>query len=194
MPLGAMYKNISTHILTKRMTSAQSAIGELKKISTHILTKRMTELQIGYWDYFDISTHILTKRMTIPFSLILLAFLYFNSHPHEEDDSIGTMLWGANLYFNSHPHEEDDRDPIKPIPTIIISTHILTKRMTNMTAYEFDNSAISTHILTKRMTNPVTGKYDNICISTHILTKRMTLQNITLILQKLFQLTSSRRG
>ena len=49
--------------------------------------------------------------MTIPFSLILLAFLYFNSHPHEEDDSIGTMLWGANLYFNSHPHEEDDARP-----------------------------------------------------------------------------------
>ena len=32
----------------------------------------------------------------------------FNSHPHEEDD---TMYWKYILilvYFNSHPHEEDD--------------------------------------------------------------------------------------
>ena len=32
--------------------------------------------------------------------------------------------------FNSHPHEEDDGTVLMPANVIIISTHILTKRMT----------------------------------------------------------------
>ena len=34
--------NISTHILTKRMTMANQGLVDAGKISTHILTKRMT--------------------------------------------------------------------------------------------------------------------------------------------------------
>ena len=77
---------ISTHILTKRMTSAQARLARFRFISTHILTKRMTvrtgrrnqrnEFQLTSsrrgWptvtpipiSSFLISTHILTKRMT----------------------------------------------------------------------------------------------------------------------------------
>ena len=33
---------------------------------------------------------------------------HFNSHPHEEDDYFGGAVGLASKYFNSHPHEEDD--------------------------------------------------------------------------------------
>ena len=55
-------------------------------ISTHILTKRMTIQRKGIVPHRFISTHILTKRMTSG-CLYILAYMYFNSHPHEEDDS-----------------------------------------------------------------------------------------------------------
>ena len=56
----------------------------------------------------DISTHILTKRMTSIGTMLWGANLYFNSHPHEEDDLSTTPNIFLYLYFNSHPHEEDD--------------------------------------------------------------------------------------
>ena len=54
-------------------------------ISTHILTKRMTAPFIIPKAVQEISTHILTKRMT-EHAYFHYIFLYFNSHPHEEDD------------------------------------------------------------------------------------------------------------
>ena len=100
----------------------------------------------------DISTHILTKRMTLWRHGITVLSIYFNSHPHEEDDcnvfvSVVTISrfqltssrrgWPIFLFvlsrsdnFNSHPHEEDDCDPVVQPYFGIISTHILTKRMT----------------------------------------------------------------
>ena len=32
----------------------------------------------------------------------------FNSHPHMEDDGISQMWWIKHNLFNSHPHKEDD--------------------------------------------------------------------------------------
>ena len=34
--------------------------------------------------------------------------VYFNSHPHEEDDRNYSLQIFFSGYFNSHPHEEDD--------------------------------------------------------------------------------------
>ena len=118
-------------------------------------------------------------------------------------------------YFNSHPHEEDDTDRDRATVIIKISTHILTKRMTvfldTLQIFFF----ISTHILTKRMTIPHNRRAemqyfnshpheedDDIFygdsadwdISTHILTKRMTGFFRYDLLRSTFQLTSSRRG
>ena len=167
------YSIISTHILTKRMTSFLSLLKNFYNISTHILTKRMTQirkrmsLQSHFnshpheeddYNYVDnttiyiISTHILTKRMTndnlqgkitILFQLTSsrrgwrnvsvsgrsLA-LYFNSHPHEEDDYSQMDTRIEQRYFNSHPHEEDDILQVWYRRKLNISTHILTKRMT----------------------------------------------------------------
>ena len=55
-------------------------------------------------------------------------------------------------YFNSHPHEEDDSFGNELHNNMKISTHILTKRMTKSTHRLGLGYIISTHILTKRMT------------------------------------------
>ena len=168
--------HISTHILTKRMTARWFWKRNRTNISTHILTKRMTvrsTLEVGYKTYFNshpheeddnlpwflqfrqvcISTHILTKRMTCCASFVCNRLKYFNSHPHEEDDHATQIPVIRGQYFNSHPHEEDDVRqlllPLRIIPFqltssrrgwpfqvvsssvgVLISTHILTKRMT----------------------------------------------------------------
>ena len=99
-----------------------------------------------------ISTHILTKRMTRQWRKQPTLPVYFNSHPHEEDDyfificpappflfqltsSRRGWLWCVEItlgcrHFNSHPHEEDDYTQALAELEKLISTHILTKRMT----------------------------------------------------------------
>ena len=55
---------------------------------------------------------------------------HFNSHPHKEDDGRcrgGEEEWN---YFNSHPHKEDDHLEEEEAQPQEISTHILTRRMT----------------------------------------------------------------
>ena len=85
--------------------------------------------------------------------------------------------------------------PLNTIKPLVISTHILTKRMTfwcwiNCVLW----NSISTHILTKRMTFCCCINSVCVYISTHILTKRMTAPPKYSKTYKEFQLTSSRRG
>ena len=144
--------DISTHILTKRMTIIQDFPAPSGNISTHILTKRMTFSTLSLCNICsNISTHILTKRMTNPLILLITPLIfqltssrrgwlirwtekchlsYFNSHPHEEDDEIRAWAYSQIDYFNSHPHEEDDHFCYRTDGICDISTHILTKRMT----------------------------------------------------------------
>ena len=58
--------------------------------------------------------------------------MYFNSHPHEEDDGIGGKSMEEMEHFNSHPHEEDDEERSEHLRQHGISTHILTRRMTEI--------------------------------------------------------------
>ena len=101
---------ISTHILTKRMTFHDLMEIYHNCISTHILTKRMTAAKIVIPATINISTHILTKRMTCTSTSGSSPPFHFNSHPHEEDDSIPIPVMNLVLHFNSHPHEEDDSE------------------------------------------------------------------------------------
>ena len=98
---------------------------------------------------------------------------HFNSHPHEEDDRAGLQHLLPSDYFNSHPHEEDDEKGKTYKEEKSISTHILTKRMTKHPY----------HLI------PQTLHFNS-----HPHEEDDMQRNITLILQKLFQLTSSRRG
>ena len=118
----------------------------------------------------------------------------FNSHPHEEDDSLLLSDWQHMWYFNSHPHEEDDYLIGCINEHKKISTHILTKRMTTIATAAAMSSKISTHILTKRMTILTVGrKTAKIYFNSHPHEEddslaRQYLFGVT------FQLTSSRRG
>ena len=119
-----------------------------------------------------ISTHILTKRMTCVHDF-LNQLIYFNSHPHEEDDRNTLYFIMARKYFNSHPHEEDDRNR---------SRAAVQKRYFNSHPHEEDDQCLAVY-------------HHREVISTHILTKRMTITaGVNLIFQLAFQLTSSRRG
>ena len=122
--------------------------------------------------------------------------VYFNSHPHKEDDVISAFHRVATNHFNSHPHKEDDIVVSYTSCKIHISTHILTRRMTvclnhrqkrrnfNSHPHKEDDrtsqksnalsTVISTHILTRRMTAQKQAVRAVIFISTHILTRRMT--------------------
>ena len=189
-------RDISTHILTKRMTWFKNQRYCRWIISTHILTKRMTFYCVSlsvlrlfqltssrrgwryllgmfvivfvfqltssrrgwpfsiiqYFSYIHISTHILTKRMTWYSILTMIGKKHFNSHPHEEDDSkIGTpYVYGAFQLTSSRRGWRDIT--ATAFPFFGISTHILTKRMTEITCNPSISNYISTHILTKRMT------------------------------------------
>ena len=79
--------DISTHILTKRMTLVLTALLVRKNISTHILTKRMT---INVKKLKRIVSFQLTssRRGWLYASVVKKVRWYFNSHPHEEDDTV----------------------------------------------------------------------------------------------------------
>ena len=55
----------------------------------------------------------------------------FNSQPHEEADAGGVTLYTGYAHFNSQPHEEADHEHLSFYKNYNISTHSLTKRLTN---------------------------------------------------------------
>ena len=145
--------SISTHILTKRMTDSLRLLNCHADISTHILTKRMTASCIipvntsssfqltssrrGWLSstngvhskgYFNSHPH---EEDDYDRRKICRNSGHFNSHPHEEDDDLPASEWTSDNHFNSHPHEEDDYSFVhRLLSSSLISTHILTKRMT----------------------------------------------------------------
>ena len=141
--------------------------------------------------------------------LLLMKKMYFNSHPHKEDDVESYCIKFITIwYFNSHPHKEDDYRRSQSHIPVSISTHILTRRMTRQFQLrKWPAEVISTHILTRRMTTsfswiitPIdifqltssrggwrhhtSKRIFDANISTHILTRRMTLQKRQNILHR----------
>ena len=137
----------------------------------------MTAEPNDYEIWNNISTHILTRRMTISSFKVLSSFI-FQLTSSQGGWRILAAPWMAVNYFNSHPHKEDDLQESATFLQNVISTHILTRRMTTAGSNMDEAGNISTHILTRRMTFckfkwlPVTN------ISTHILTRRMTFFHI----------------
>ena len=120
-------------------------------ISTHILTKRMTSFPRTCQCIHHFNSHPHEEDDYVK-TCNLRTLTHFNSHPHEEDDPAKSCKFLTNGYFNSHPHEEDDGLTLFIKSFNDISTHILTKRMTLCGFYILHHRYISTHILTKRMT------------------------------------------
>ena len=166
------WKDISTHILTKRMTGTKSKRRVNRNISTHILTKRMTKNFNP--NNPNIKFQLTSSRRGWRFKpgKVQATIKYFNSHPHEEDDHTSPILLQSSYYFNSHPHEEDDRATFR---------WLVCRGYFNSHPHEEDD-IIQRFV---RLLQP---------ISTHILTKRMTENHMMYIPLIVFQLTSSRRG
>ena len=173
------YSDLSTHILTRRMTMAVNPADGSIDLSTHILTRRMTTV---FCSCFSVKSFQLTSsqggwRLMI---MCIIGRWTFNSHPHKEDDIL--FIWSATFGYD-------------------LSTHILTRRMTLAFWNSFLISSLSTHILTRRMTQIICrdficnqsfnshphkeddqgGAYEGRChcLSTHILTRRMTKMNFS---------------
>ena len=143
---------ISTHSLTRRLTSVTPSRFLHFSISTHSLTRRLTSspyyhLNSGYnfnsqphkeADSIcrrlrcteNISTHSLTRRLTGRPHGRYTADSHFNSQPHKEADCSGSYVRTDQNHFNSQPHKEADEVYSFPRITSIISTHSLTRRLT----------------------------------------------------------------
>ena len=108
---------------------------------------------------------------------------YFNSQPHEEAD-LGVLVVAIPLaHFNSQPHEEADGLTYRSLTGLSdISTHSLTKRLTEIKKLTFSEVYISTHSLTKRLTGVAQATGDISLISTHSLTKRLTAPGTSVLL------------
>ena len=210
-------ENISTHILTRRMTSNIFRYSWLhfhfnshphEEDDDNILflpilfeTFQLTSSRGGWQSVLKhtsvsktISTHILTRRMTlvVGFRLLLTTFQLTSSRGGWQQEYILSCV-------------------------LDISTHILTRRMTfpyrltilqyknfnshpheeddfHMSKHHIGMTYISTHILTRRMTLKMEYQYHRLQISTHILTRRMTPNDYWQYNLYSFQLTSSRGG
>ena len=90
---------ISTHILTKRMTWCNFRANN-KVIFQLTSSRRGWQERIKSVPFcFYISTHILTKRMTSHGWMCFKNVKYFNSHPHEEDDLDGSAELKTYILF-----------------------------------------------------------------------------------------------
>ena len=77
---------------------------------------------------------------------------------------------------------------------LVLSTHILTRRMTCIFVQRSIYCCLSTHILTRRMTKSIFFFFIKCSLSTHILTRRMTEILHRFCKRSVFQLTSSQGG
>ena len=76
----------------------------------------------------------------------------------------------------------------------IISTHSLTRRLTQFSPASFFHLTISTHSLTRRLTGYRSRLTRYISISTHSLTRRLTIRTKKHRKRIIFQLTASQGG
>ena len=121
--------DISTHILTKRMTIA-TITRPAFTIFQLTSSRRGWPSRIWEWLLDTIFQLTSSRRGWRCKRHSKRTEQHFNSHPHEEDDHLPLSLRMKKDYFNSHPHEEDDFHGYCKWMYLYISTHILTKRMT----------------------------------------------------------------
>ena len=124
------------------------------EISTHSLTRRLTTSILENFISRDISTHSLTRRLTACWKRRRQWLCHFNSQPHKEADN--------RRRSNTIPIENISTHSLTRRLTffgsgsqliLIISTHSLTRRLTTAWQTTWYDHHISTHSLTRRLTN-----------------------------------------
>ena len=167
----------------------------LNLISTHILTRRMTSQQMNL-------TRRKTFQLTSSqggwlLELYMFRFAgYFNSHPHKEDDVWHVSSSVASTDFNSHPHKEDDDSSSRS--TDRKGRFQLTSSQGGWRKNQQGRRNTRIFQLTSSQggwPRDDTALSVSYIISTHILTRRMTFQVFALDRWcSVFQLTSSQGG
>ena len=172
---GRCDNDISTHSLTKRLTTADiEYLPEMENFNS-----QPHEEADQYASHHqlppDISTHSLTKRLTGTSLRNYHTGLYFNSQPHEEADQVFPLDWQPRKAFqltasrrgwlialkrgeilnnfNSQPHEEADDVPAGG--SVYGFTHFNSQPHEEADCKKgvtWKPSVISTHSLTKRLT------------------------------------------
>ena len=111
-----VYRSISTHILSQRMT-IKNSYSVMYSIFRLTSSHRGWLNSVPYIFYaFPISTHILSQRMTRCTHILLFLHFHFDSHPLTEDDVLLIVVCNISK---------------------AISTHILSQRMTIFQAEHF---------------------------------------------------------
>ena len=122
------------------------------------------------------------------------SLLYFNSQPHKEADKAQAGGGRHDGYFNSQPHKEADRVNQCSVWVFSISTHSLTRRLTQQMAGQFQHMLNFNSQPHKEADNGQVFAYIVLDISTHSLTRRLTKDGTKPEGARLFQLTASQGG
>ena len=186
--------NISTHILTKRMTAFLLLLHMNMNISTHILTKRMTIffMAIAQIGIFQLTSSRRGWPKCWPIHIKWITFQLTSSRrgwPNRKQSSF------ASKNFNSHPHEEDDLlQHFFRLPTISFQLTSSRRGWQVCIVLLSLPGHFNSHPHEEDDEDMVNMWIWITSISTHILTKRMTVYHAFWIPRCIFQLTSSRRG
>ena len=171
--INTVFFKISTHILTKRMTTNPT-------ITFKAGTFQLTSSRRGWPGRCMAISNVLLFQLTSSrrgwqhSNSLFYPSNIFQLTSSRRGWPVVVQFHSRLRYFNSHPHEEDDLPGHWIGVAFHISTHILTKRMTNIweclcytDTFQLTSSRrgwrkryrryqkykkISTHILTKRMT------------------------------------------
>ena len=162
-------------------------------ISTHILTKRMTSFPRTCQCIHHFNSHPHEEDDYVK-TCNLRTLTYFNSHPHEEDDPAKSCKFLTNGYFNSHPHEEDDIGMKKSTIGKNISTHILTKRMTAGSRLQNTKKVFQLTSSRRGWRRNILSQLWNGLFQLTSSRRGWPLLEVLKKTANLFQLTSSRRG
>ena len=186
---------ISTHILTKRMTrkliNRSWCIGYFNS-HPHEEDDRIRRQPSEWYRYFNSHPHEEDDGVSPQFIRVAM---HFNSHPHEEDDAER-----PDLRHRTEPFQLTSSRRGWPFIRLF-STAIFSFQLTSSrrgwhfgSVYVVWISIISTHILTKRMTviHLLWDEYNTFQLTSS--RRGWQVYDDDLILIAAFQLTSSRRG
>ena len=164
---------ISTHSLTRRLTTSDTILDIVKSDFNSQPHKEADEYETEIQMDIFISTHSLTRRLTEENQRILCERVFqltasqggwpqmrvivqlagvFQLTASQGGWQFSSILPAHSRNFNSQPHKEADNQQTGKLSHVHISTHSLTRRLTDLHIHQSNSGTISTHSLTRRLT------------------------------------------
>ena len=163
-----------------QLTASQGGWQEILLTSYPPITFQLTASQGGWLPLIPfwislraISTHSLTRRLTEENQRILCERVFqltasqggwpqmrvivqlagvFQLTASQGGWQFSSILPAHSRNFNSQPHKEADNQQTGKLSHVHISTHSLTRRLTDLHIHQSNSGTISTHSLTRRLT------------------------------------------